>query len=97
MIFLNEHKITVLLHPSIPSKGKILTGQISNTTLLIDGIISILCKDKQASAIIFDNNNNIRPGFLLLSNKVELKSTGLLNSYISSDLEIKIIPISHGG
>ena len=96
MVFLNYHSITIKLHPSIPSDLKIIEGKIDSEMTLLDGLISLLSKYKQISDLILDKSD-VRPGYLLLSDKVELKSTGKLNFPVLSDMEIRIIPISHGG
>jgi len=88
--------ITVILHPSIPSDIKIIKGEINSETILLDGLISMLSKNEKVASILI-SESDIQPGYLLLSNKIELKTTRKLYSPVISDMEIKIIPISHGG
>ncbi len=88
--------ITVILHPSIPSDIKIIKGEINSETILLDGLISMLSKNEKVASFLI-GESDIRPGYLLLSNKIELKTTRKLYSPVISDMEIKIIPISHGG
>ncbi len=90
------YKIVIQIHPSIPSDSDILQGEFEEGTNLLDGIISILSKDQKISKIIL-SNGEIRPGFLLISNKIELRTTGKTRDPITENLEIRIIPISHGG
>jgi len=96
VIFLKYYSITILLHPSIPSNQRLIEGKIDAETNLLDGLIFLLSKHERVVNILI-SDSDIRPGYLLLSNKVELKSTGKLYSPVESDMEIRIIPISHGG
>ena len=96
MILLVAFTLTIVLHPSIQSEERILTKQVNDKAILRESILTILSSNRSVFDLLVIDNN-IKPGFLLLSNKVELKSTGLLDTKIESDLEIKIIPISHGG
>lgn len=88
--------LTIILHPSIPSNNRILTGKIKKETPILDGLISILETDEKVASILV-SGKDIKPGYLLISDKKELKTTGLLNEKFQTDLEIRIIPISHGG
>lgn len=90
------YKIIMHIHPSIPSDSDFLQGEFEEGTKLLEGIVSILSKDQKISKIIL-SNCNIRPGFLFISDKTELRTTGKLDEIINEDLEIRIIPISHGG
>lgn len=93
---MNEYTLTILLHPSIETTNSVLTGKIKDNTRILDGIIAVLRNDKTiAELLIF--NNDIKPGYLLISDKRELKTTGIINEIIESDLNVRIIPISHGG
>jgi len=85
-----------VLHPSIPSDQRLIEGKIDAETNLLDGLIFLLSKHERVVNILI-SDSDIRPGYLLLSNKIELKSTGKLYSPVESDMEIRIIPISHGG
>ena len=96
MTFLEIFTITIILHPSIPSDVKLIKGEINSETILLDGLIQLLSKYEKVTSILLDESD-IRPGYLLLSNKIELKTTRKLYSPVISDMEIKIIPISHGG
>ena len=56
---------------------------------------------------LLENNPNIldlclsekgrKPGILYLSGKTELSSLGLLDEQLDEDLELRIVPILHGG
>ncbi|MCE7742929.1 MAG: hypothetical protein GOP50_10780 [Candidatus Heimdallarchaeota archaeon] len=93
---MNEFQLTVLLHPSIESKDHILTGKINSETRILDGIISVLKIDENVAHLLVIDNE-IKPGYLLISDKRELKTTGIINEIITSDMDVRIIPISHGG
>ncbi len=96
MIFLEYYSITIILHPSIPSDIRLIEGEINSETILLDGLLSILSQYEKVANVLI-SESDVRPGYLLLSNKIELKTTRKLYSPITSDMEIKIIPISHGG
>ncbi len=93
---MNEFQLTVLLHPSIESKNHILKGKIDSETRILDGIISVLRIDESVVHLLVIDNE-IKPGYLLISDKRELKTTGIINEIITSDMDVRIIPISHGG
>ena len=93
---MNSFKLTILLHPSIEAKKQSLTDTIDGETKILDGIISVLKMDDAVSHLLVVNDE-IKPGYLIISDKRELKTTGIINEKISSDMNIRIIPISHGG
>ncbi|MHA1304666.1 MAG: hypothetical protein ACTSQE_10550 [Candidatus Heimdallarchaeaceae archaeon] len=88
--------ITVILHPSIPVKNKGLKKQIKQNTKTLEALIDTLSSDQEVYSYLV-KNGDIRPGFLLLKGKVELRTTQGLEDVITEDLTIRIIPISHGG
>ena len=90
------HKITVHLHPSISSEIKILVGEVDEGTSILQGLLSILSKEEVISKILI-SENNIKFGYLILSEKIELRSTRKIDTNVKHDMEIRIIPISHGG
>ncbi len=91
-----KYFLTLHLHPSIPSDVNILKGEVTNEMTLLEGVILLLSKNKNVSDLLIINND-IRPGYLLIAEKIELRTTKKLFNKIGSNLEIKIIPISHGG
>ena len=93
---MKSYEIIIQIHPSIPSDSNFLQGEFEEETKLLEGIVSILSKDQNLSKIIL-NNGEIRHGFLLISNKIELRTTGKMDESITENMEIRIIPISHGG
>ena len=90
------YNIVIHIHPSIPSNSSILQGNFVEGTNLLEGVVSILSKDQRISEILL-KNGEIRHGFLFISNKIELRTTGKLTEQIKENMEIRIIPISHGG
>ena len=86
----------VFLHPSIPLETKVLSGEVNEKTLVLEGLFSVLSTNKEAEKLLI-LNDDFRPGYLILHDKTELRTTKQLYSIISSDMEIRIIPISHGG
>ncbi|MHA1953300.1 MAG: hypothetical protein ACW96U_05090 [Candidatus Heimdallarchaeaceae archaeon] len=90
------HKITILLHPSISSRIHTLAGEVDEETTILKGILSILSKEEDISKTLI-SGDNIRYGYLILSDKVELRTTKKINTKICNDMQIRIIPISHGG
>ena len=93
---MKEFKLTIHLHPSIESEYRLLSNVFKEETKIIDGIISVLKIDENITNLLIINGD-IKPGYLLISDKRELKTTGIINEKISSDLDVRIIPISHGG
>lgn len=65
-------------------------------TSILQGLLSILSKEEDISKILI-SENDIRFGYLILSNQVELRTTKRIHSKMNTDMEIRIIPISHGG
>ena len=90
------HKITIHLHPSISSKIQTLVGEVDEETSILQGLLSILSKEEDISKILI-SKNNIKYGYLILSEKIELRSTRKIDSNVKNNMEIRIIPISHGG
>jgi hypothetical protein len=86
----------VYLHPSIPSETRIISGEVSETSLVLEGLLSIISKNKEANSLLI-SSDDFKPGYLILHDKIELRTTKRLYAKISSDMEIRIIPISHGG
>ncbi|TFG09594.1 hypothetical protein EU534_01970 [Candidatus Heimdallarchaeota archaeon] len=69
---------------------------VQSDTIILDGIHSIIEQNESVADLLMINKE-LKPGYLFISNKRELKTTGIINEKISSDMDIKIIPISHGG
>ena len=88
--------LTLHLHPSIPSAIRILEGDFDNNLTLLEGVLTLIKSEKQVSDLLIVDDD-IRAGFLLISEKVELRTTKKLFDKFESDTEIRIIPISHGG
>jgi len=64
--------------------------------ILIDAIKEMISPYQEIYSQLF-NSNKIRPGILYISNQLELSSLGLLEEEIDEDMEIKIVPVLHGG
>ena len=58
--------------------------------------MSVLKMDENVAKLLV-RDDDLSPGYLLISDKRELKTTGIINEIISSDMDVRIIPISHGG
>jgi hypothetical protein len=95
-VFMVNYFLTLHLHPSIPSDDLILKGKVTDEMTLLEGVLFLLNRNKSVSDLLI-LNGDIRPGYLLISEKIELRTTKKLFNKIGSNLEIKIIPISHGG
>ena len=91
-----KYKISINLHPSIPANNRLLVGEVSEETILEDALIRVLSEEEDIVKHLVVNKE-IRPGYLLISDKTELRTTKKLKDRVSKDMEIKIIPISHGG
>ncbi len=88
--------LTLHLHTSIPSDDHVLVGEVNAEMTLLEGVILLLSKNKNIYELMI-LNNDIRSGYLLISEKIELRTTKKLFNKFGSNIEIKIIPISHGG
>jgi hypothetical protein len=86
----------VHLHPSISSRIQTLIGEVNEETSILQGLLSIISKEEDISKLLI-SENNIKFGYLILSEKIELRSTREIESNVKNDMEIRIIPISHGG
>ncbi len=86
----------VHLHSSIPTEIRLLRNKFEEDTTLLQGLLSILSQNKDVYELLVVDGN-IKPGFLIISDKVELRTTKLLSSLIKKNTELTIIPISHGG
>ncbi|MHA1345372.1 MAG: hypothetical protein ACTSVO_00465 [Candidatus Heimdallarchaeaceae archaeon] len=93
---MKKYFLTLHLHPSISSDNHILKGETSSEMTLLESIILLLNKNKNTSELLIIGGD-IRPGYLLISEKIELRTTKKLFNKIDSNIEIKIVPISHGG
>jgi len=93
---LQFYKITIILHPSISSRIHTLVGEVDEETTILKGLLSILSEEEDIFRILI-SGDNIRYGYLILSDKVELRTTKKINTKMSTDMQIRIIPISHGG
>jgi hypothetical protein len=93
---LQFYNITIHLHPSISSKISTLVGEVDEKTTILAALLSIISKEEEISKVLIFEDN-IRFGYLVLSDKIELRTTKRIYSKINSNMEIRIIPISHGG
>lgn len=93
---MKKYTITIRLHSSISSNLQILKKEFEEGTILLNALTLTLSSYKELSDL-FILNNNIKPGFLLLANKIELRTTKKIYAPIVEDLVIRVIPISHGG
>jgi len=84
------------MHPSISTEINQLECKIEEGKTLLQGLLSILSQNKHIYELLVADEN-IKPGFLIISDKIELRTTNLLNSLIKKNTELTIIPISHGG
>lgn len=88
--------LQILFHPSIPINQTKIEKRVKKGLTIGEALIETLKESEEAFNYLV-KNEKIRPGFLILNNKIELKTTGKLGSKIDRDLTIRIIPISHGG
>ncbi len=93
---MNKYKIKIHLHPSIVGKEEIIEGKVGDNTSILNAILYVIGNKKEVQDLILDENN-IRNEFLILKEKIELKTTKKIHTIIKEDIDIKIIPISHGG
>lgn len=90
-------KIRIQLHKSmrIPNQPYSFEGDFENITLI--EAINKLLKDNIEIYKLCLKDGYKKPGLLYFSNDVELSSLGLLETNIDEDIEIRIVPILHGG
>ncbi len=97
--WLIEMRLVILFHRALCLEhglDGLVEGEVEQDSTLLAGMEKLL-RDTGWFSIIFDEHRNIRPGYLLVSEGVELQSTGGLEKTVASDLLVKIIPIYHGG
>ena len=63
---------------------------------ILDNIRNLLNSNPEILGLCLSEEGK-KPGILYLSNKTELASLGLLENQLDEDLEIRIVPILHGG
>ncbi len=68
---------------------------VNEGATIIESIKTIIKAENLDNILLM--NDEIRPGYLLLWQKVELKTTKKIFEKITEDMEIVIIPMSHGG
>ena len=71
------------------------TGSFENLTI-IEAIRQLLKEYPKILELCLSNGKK-RPGILYIAEKVELASLGLLENQLDEDLEIRIVPVLHGG
>ena len=86
----------VHLHSSIPTEIRLLKNKFGEDTTLLQGLLTILSQNKEVCDLLVIDED-IKPGFLIISDKIELRTTKLLSSIIKENIELTIIPVSHGG
>jgi len=96
VIHLKLYEILVHLHSSIPTGTRLLKNKFEENTTLLEGLLSVLSQNKEVYELLVVDED-IKPGFLVISDKIELRTTKLLDSVIKKNTELTIIPISHGG
>ena len=91
-----RHTITLRLHKAcgvdITEISDTVTGEMS----IRMGLYRLLEK-AGLTQLLFENTSDIKPGFLLISNKQELISTGAIDQPIRSDMAVRLVPTTHGG
>ncbi|MHA1222198.1 MAG: hypothetical protein ACTSSG_03880 [Candidatus Heimdallarchaeaceae archaeon] len=93
---MTKYKIVLQLHPSIPLSTRSLYAEVDKGEILKNVVISLLSKQEDVRNLLL-KKGEISPGYLLISEKIELRTTKKIDEYIHKDMEIRIIPISHGG
>jgi hypothetical protein len=94
-------KFTLEIHRSLrnPEDPSHLNLEIINTQKTYMQIISEMLEELPNIKSEVVLNNRPKPGILYIANQSELNSLGILNQKVdvSEDIEIKIVPILHGG
>ena len=91
--------IKVKIHQSLRVKDHSYEFEGAFTGIRIIDAISSMLENTPGLIINCLKDGNKRPGILYLVDKTELASLGLLESSVDDweDIEIRIIPVLHGG
>ena len=89
-------KLTLKIHRSLREINEPEKINADVEGILIDAIKEMISPYQEIYNQLFDSNKR-RPGILYISNQLELSSLGLLEEEIDEDMEIKIVPVLHGG
>ena len=89
--------IRIKVHPSIHIQGtpSVLEGEFNEITIL-DAMNSLLESYPDLLELCLKDQKP-KPGILYIADGTELASLGLLESNIDEEIEIRIVPILHGG
>ena len=63
---------------------------------IINNIRELLMKNPKILELCLSEKGR-KPGILYLSGKTELSSLGLLDEQLDEDIELRIVPVLHGG
>ncbi|MCE7733780.1 MAG: hypothetical protein GPJ54_02810 [Candidatus Heimdallarchaeota archaeon] len=89
--------LKIKLHQSLRIKGEPHEFSESFNSGTIVNNMRKLLSNQPAILDLCLSHKGRKPGILYLSEKTELASLGLLESELNEDLEIRIVPILHGG
>ena len=71
-------------------------SDLFNSGTIVDNMRKLLHNQPEILDLCLSNKGK-KPGILYLLDKTELGSLGLLENELEEDLEIRIVPILHGG
>ena len=89
--------LRIKVHPSIHVKGtpSLIEGDFADTTIL--GAMNSLLNSYPELSDLCLKDKKAKPGILYIAEGAELASLGLLNNKLDEEIEIRIVPILHGG
>ena len=89
--------LRIKVHPSINVEGtpSVIEGEFEEISIL-EAMTSLLDSYPDLSDLCL-KGKKVKPGILYIADGTELASLGLLNSKLDEEIEIRIVPILHGG
>lgn len=89
--------LRIKVHPSIHIQGtpSLIEGEFKDITI-IEAMNSLLDSYPELSDVCL-KEKKAKPGILYISEGTELSSLGLLDNNLDEEIEIRIVPILHGG
>ena len=90
--------LKIKLHQSLWIEGENheFSGEVEQLTI-IDSIKKILKDNPKVLSACLTSEFTKKPGILYISGKMEIASLGLLNQIMDEDIDLRIVPVLHGG
>ena len=92
----NGIEVQIDLHKSCAVEGNPIKIRVEDSLSIIDAIWRGLCENGLQNRF-FGDKKTLRPGYLIICDKRELVSTGKITEKLTKDMQIRIVPTTHGG